>query len=244
MALIEVNKIKKKYGKVEVFNDLSIDIETGEFVALLGPSGCGKSTLLRIIAGLERPDSGEVRFRGEPVRGPRREIALMFQSPTLLPWKTAEDNVALPLVARGMGWREAREAAARYLALVGLSGFEEAYPKQLSGGMQQRVALARALAVEPEVLLLDEPFSALDPLTAESLRAELVRIWHENLSTVHTVIMVTHAVDEAVYMANRVVVLSTRPAKIVADIKINLPYPRNRKSPEFQKYLDQVYTYI
>nr|WP_237179409.1 ABC transporter ATP-binding protein [Pyrobaculum ferrireducens] len=244
MALIEVDRVKKFYGRVEVFNGISLNVETGEFVALLGPSGCGKSTLLRMIAGLERPDAGEIRFRGEPVRGPRREIALMFQSPTLLPWKSALDNVALPLVARGMGWREAREAAARFLSFVGLSGFEEAYPKQLSGGMQQRVALARALAVEPEVLLLDEPFSALDPLTAESLRSELVKIWHENLSTVHTVVMVTHAVDEAVYMANRIVVLSARPAKVVADLRIDLPYSRNRKSHEFQKYLDQVYSYI
>ena len=244
MALIEVDRVKKFYGRVEVFNGISLNVETGEFVALLGPSGCGKSTLLRMIAGLERPDAGEIKFRGELVRGPRREIALMFQSPTLLPWKSALDNVALPLVARGMGWGEAREAAARFLSFVGLSGFEEAYPKQLSGGMQQRVALARALAVEPEVLLLDEPFSALDPLTAESLRSELVKIWHENLSTVHTVVMVTHAVDEAVYMANRIVVLSARPAKVVADLRIDLPYPRNRKSQEFQKYLDQVYSYI
>lgn len=244
MALIEVVRVRKAYGKVVVFNDISIAIETGEFVALLGPSGCGKSTLLRIVAGLERPDSGEVRFKGQPVAGPRSEIALMFQTPTLLPWKTALDNVALPLVARGAPWAEAREAAMRYLSLVGLSGFEEAYPKQLSGGMQQRVALARALAVEPEVLLLDEPFSALDPLTAESLRAELVRIWHENLSSVHTVLMVTHSVDEAVYMANRAIVLSTRPAKVVADVRIELPYPRNRRSPEFQKYLDLLYSYI
>ena len=244
MALIEVVRVRKAYGKVVVFNDISIAIETGEFVALLGPSGCGKSTLLRIVAGLERPDSGEVRFKGQPVAGPRSEIALMFQTPTLLPWKTALDNVALPLVARGATWAEAREAAMRYLSLVGLSGFEEAYPKQLSGGMQQRVALARALAVEPEVLLLDEPFSALDPLTAESLRAELVRIWHENLSSVHTVLMVTHSVDEAVYMANRAIVLSTRPAKVVADVRIELPYPRNRRSSEFQKYLDLLYSYI
>jgi NitT/TauT family transport system ATP-binding protein len=244
MALLEAEKIKKTYGRVVVFNDLSLAVEQGEFLALLGPSGCGKSTLLRMFAGLEEPDEGVVKFRGEPIAGPRREIALMFQSPTLLPWKTAMDNVALPLVARGMRWKEAREAAARYLAFVGLSGFEEAYPSQLSGGMQQRVALARALAVEPEVLLLDEPFSALDPLTAESLRAEFVRLWHDNLTTVHTVVMVTHSVDEAVYMANRVVVLSTRPAKVVADLRIDLPYPRNRKSPDFQRYLDQVYSYI
>lgn len=244
MALIEVVRVRKAYGKVVVFNDISIAIETGEFVALLGPSGCGKSTLLRILAGLEQPDSGEVRFKGQPVAGPRSEIALMFQTPTLLPWKTALDNVALPLVARGATWAEAREAAMRYLSLVGLSGFEEAYPKQLSGGMQQRVALARALAVEPEVLLLDEPFSALDPLTAESLRAELVRIWHENLSSVHTIVMVTHSVDEAVYVANRAIVLSPRPAKVVADVRIELPYPRNRRSPEFQKYVDLLYSYI
>ncbi|AFA40202.1 ABC-type nitrate/sulfonate/bicarbonate transport system, ATPase component [Pyrobaculum oguniense TE7] len=244
MALIEVIRVRKAYGKVVVFNDISIAIETGEFVALLGPSGCGKSTLLRMLAGLEQPDSGEVKFKGQPVAGPRGEIALMFQTPTLLPWKTALDNVALPLVARGATWAEAREAAMRYLSLVGLSGFEEAYPKQLSGGMQQRVALARALAVEPEVLLLDEPFSSLDPLTAESLRAELLRIWHENLSSVHTIVMVTHSVDEAVYMANRAIVLSPRPAKVVADVRIELPYPRNRRSPEFQKYVDLLYSYI
>jgi NitT/TauT family transport system ATP-binding protein len=244
MALLEAAKIKKTYGRVVVFNDLSLAVEQGEFLALLGPSGCGKSTLLRMFAGLEKPDEGVVKFRGEPVTGPRREIALMFQSPTLLPWKTSLDNVALPLVARGMSWKEAREIAARYLAFVGLSGFEEAYPSQLSGGMQQRVALARALAVEPEVLLLDEPFSLLDPLTAESLRAELVKLWHDNLTTVHTVVMVTHSVDEAVYVANRVVVLSTRPAKVVADLRIDLPYPRNRKSPDFQRYLDQVYSYV
>jgi len=244
MALLEAEKIKKTYGRVVVFNDLSLAVEQGEFLALLGPSGCGKSTLLSMFAGLEKPDEGVVKFRGEPITGPRREIALMFQSPTLLPWKTAMDNVALPLVARGVSWKEAREAAARYLTFVGLSGFEEAYPSQLSGGMQQRVALARALAVEPEVLLLDEPFSALDPLTAESLRAELVKLWHDNLTTVHTVVMVTHSVDEAVYVANRVVVLSTRPAKVVADVRIDLPYPRNRKSPDFQRYLDQVYSYI
>lgn len=244
MALIEVEGVKKSYGDVVVFNGISMAIEKGEFVALLGPSGCGKSTLLRMLAGLERPDAGVVKFRGEPIREPRREIALMFQFPNLLPWKTALDNVALPLVARGMSWGEAREVAARYLSFVGLSGFEEAYPRQLSGGMQQRVALARALAVEPEVLLLDEPFSALDPLTAESLRSELVKMWHDNLTTIHTMVMVTHSVDEAVYMANRVVVFSPRPAKIVADLRIDLPYPRNRRSQEFQKYLDQIYAYI
>jgi len=152
--------------------------------------------------------------------------------------------VALPLVARGMDWKEAREVAQRYLSFVGLSGFEDAYPKQLSGGMQQRVALARALAVEPEVLLLDEPFSALDPLTAESLRAELVKMWHDNLISVHTMVLVTHAVDEAVYMATRAVVLTTRPAKVAADVRIDLPYPRNRRSPQFEKYVDLLYTYV
>ncbi|MEM1598702.1 MAG: ABC transporter ATP-binding protein [Pyrobaculum sp.] len=244
MGLIDVVDVKKRYENVVVFNGLSFSIQQGEVVALLGPSGCGKSTLLRMIAGLEKPDSGLVKFRGEPVTKPRREISIMFQSPTLLPWKTALDNVALPLVARGMSWQEAREAAQRYLSFVGLSGFEEAYPKQLSGGMQQRVALARALAVEPEVLLLDEPFSALDPLTAESLRAEIIKMWHDNLITAHTIVLVTHAVDEAVYMATRAIVLTPRPAKIAADIRIDLPYPRNRRSPEFEKFVDLLYAYV
>lgn len=244
MALIELEGITKKYNNTIVLDKISLSIEKGEFVAILGPSGCGKSTLLRIIAGLERPDRGVVRFKGVPVSSPRTEIAIMFQFPALLPWKTALDNVALPLVARGVKWSQAREIAARYLALAGLSGFEEAYPRQLSGGMQYRVALARALAVEPEVLLLDEPFSMLDPLTAESLRSEVLRMWHENLSTVHTAIIVTHNVEEAVYMASRIVMLSPRPARIVANMRIDLPYPRNRRSQEFQHYVDLVYSYI
>lgn len=242
MVLIELRSVEKRFERVVVFNGLNLSINVGEFVAILGPSGCGKSTLLRMMAGLERPDKGEVLFRGEPVKGPRPEIAIMFQQAALLPWKTALDNVALPLRARGKSWREAREIATRYLVLVGLSGFEEAYPNRLSGGMRQRVALARALAVEPEVLLLDEPFSALDPLTAESLRVELVRMWHDNIISVHTIVMVTHAVDEAVLMANRVIVLTPRPARIAADLKIDLPYPRNRKDPSFQKYEDQLYS--
>ncbi|MFN7105112.1 MAG: ABC transporter ATP-binding protein [Pyrobaculum sp.] len=244
MGLIDVLEVKKSYGHVVVFNGITFSIEKGQVVALLGPSGCGKSTLLRMMAGLERPDGGVVKFRGEVVKTPRWEVVIMFQTPTLLPWKTALDNVALPLAARGLDWRRAREVAARFLNLVGLSGFEKAYPKQLSGGMQQRVALARSIAVEPEVLLLDEPFSSLDPLTAESLRAELVKMWHDNLTTIHTMVIVTHSVDEAVYMANRVLVLSTRPARIVADMAIDLPYPRNRRSPQFERYLDMLYAYV
>jgi len=217
-----------------------ISLEVGEeFVAVLGPSGCGKTTLLRIIAGLERPDSGEVVIHRKDAR-----IGFVFQSPTLLPWLTALDNVAVPLRVNGLSWEEAREKARRYLSLVGLRAFEDFYPRELSGGMRQRVNLARALAIEPTILLMDEPFSMLDPLTAESLRSEVLDLWTLGVTTVRTIIMVTHSVDEAVFMADRIVVLTPRPARVAEVIEVDLPRPRNRRAPEFQSLVDRVYELI
>ncbi len=214
-----------------------ITLEVGEeFVAILGPSGCGKTTLLRIIAGLERPDEGQIVIHSKEPR-----VGFIFQFPTLLPWLTVVDNVALPLRANGMGWEEARERARKYLSLVGLQAFEDFYPRELSGGMKQRVNIARALAVEPIILLMDEPFSNLDPLTAEALRTEILDLWTLKVTSVRAIVMVTHNVDEAIFMADKLVILTPRPARVRGVIEVGLPRPRDRRSAEFQKLEDKVY---
>lgn len=239
LSLVNVSKSFKQGGRtLRVLDGITLDIG-GEFVAVLGPSGCGKTTLLRIIAGLEKPDSGEVIFHGGNAR-----VGFVFQFPTLLPWMTVLDNVALPLRANGVSWEEAREKARKYLSLVGLQAFEDFYPRELSGGMRQRVNIARALAVEPTVLLMDEPFSNLDPLTAETLRTEILDLWTLGLTTVRAIIMVTHSVDEAIFMADRIVILTPRPAKIAGIIEVSIPRPRNRRSPEFQQLEDKIYELI
>jgi NitT/TauT family transport system ATP-binding protein len=239
LSLVEVTKSFRQNGRVlPVLNGITLDVGE-EFVAIIGPSGCGKTTLLRIIAGLEKPDGGKVVFHGGEAR-----VGFIFQFPTLLPWLTVLDNVALPLRANGMSWSEARERARKYLSLVGLQAFEDFYPRELSGGMKQRVNIARALAVEPTVLLMDEPFSNLDPLTAESLRSEILDLWTLGVTTVRAIIMVTHSVDEAIFMADRLVILTPRPAKIAGIVEVNIPRPRDRRSPEFQKLEDKVYELI
>jgi len=235
-----VNIVKSFGGKgkaLKVLDGISLDINE-EFLAILGPSGCGKSTLLRIIAGVEKSDEGEIKSYSDIVYG------FIFQSPTLLPWLTVLDNVALPLLAKGIDKNIAREKALRYLSLVGLHGFEDFYPNELSGGMKQRVNIARALVVEPTILLMDEPFSQLDPLTAEALRAEILDLWLSGVTTVKGIVMVTHNVEEAVLMADRIIILTPRPAKIVKIIEVKLLRPRDRRSKEFQDIVDQVYEYV
>jgi len=239
LSIEDIRKAFKQDGNVVQVLD-GINLEVGEeFIAILGPSGCGKTTLLRIVAGVEKPDGGRIVIHD---RTPK--VGFIFQFPTLLPWLTVLDNVALPLRANGMSWREARERAHKYLSLTGLQAFEDFYPRELSGGMKQRVNIARALAVEPTILLMDEPFSNLDPLTAESLRTEILDLWTLKVTTVRAIIMVTHSVDEAIFMADRLVILTPRPAKIRGIIEVDLPRPRDRRSPEFQKLEDKVYELI
>jgi len=239
LSLVEISKTFKQDGRsLPVLDRITLDVGE-EFVAILGPSGCGKTTLLRIIAGLEKPDSGRVVLLRQDAK-----VGFIFQFPTLLLWLTVLDNVVLPLRANGMDWSEARERAKKYLSLVGLQTFEDFFPKELSGGMKQRVNIARALAVEPTILLMDEPFSNLDPLTAESLRSEILDLWTLGVTTVRAIIMVTHSVDEAIFMADRLVILTPRPAKIAGIVEVNIPRPRDRRSPEFQKLEDKVYELI
>ncbi len=214
--------------KVHALESVSFDVFPHEFLCIVGPSGCGKSTLLRILDGLDKPSSGLVLFKGQPVTEPSPRFSMIFQTFALLPWKNVRENVELGLEAQGIGLRERRERAAKYIEAVGLSGFEDAYPRELSGGMKQRVGIARALVVEPEVLLMDEPFSSLDELTAETLRREVLEIWREPSKVTDTFIMVTHNVHEAVFMADRIIVLRARPGKVVADMPIDLPRPREK----------------
>jgi NitT/TauT family transport system ATP-binding protein len=210
-----------------VLDDVSLKVEPGEFVALLGPSGCGKSTLLRLVAGLEQPRSGELREGDEVIARPEPSRVVVFQDPTLFPWRTVWDNVALGLEAQGI-LKQQRQRVDAALDLVGLASFRKAYPHQLSGGMAQRAALARALVNDPKVLILDEPLGKLDSLTRITMQAELVSLWQRKG---FTTLLVTHDAEEALFLANRVIVFSERPARIKADIKVQRPYPRHRGDP-------------
>jgi NitT/TauT family transport system ATP-binding protein len=237
-SLENVGKVyKRRQQSIVAMDSISLDVQQGEFVALLGPSGCGKSTCLRIMAGLTEATSGRVAFNGEESRGVHEDkVGIVFQSATLLPWRTVEANVYLPLQVRGNSWKEAKDKVHELLCLVGLQDFAKNHPSELSGGMQQRVGIARALSVDPEALLLDEPFGALDALTREVMNLELMDIWMRQRSSV---VLVTHSIDEAVFMANRVVLMSNRPSRIVEDVTVELPYPRGvdvMSSPEFTSY--------
>jgi NitT/TauT family transport system ATP-binding protein len=213
----------------------------GEIVGLLGRSGCGKSSLLRIISGLIEPAEGTVTFHGAPIAGPAEGIAMVFQSAALFPWLTVLANVELGLRAKKISEADARPRALKAIDLIGLDGFESAYPKELSGGMRQRVGFARALVVQPNLLLMDEPFSALDVLTAETLRTDLLDLWVEGRMPIKSILMVTHNIEEAVLMCNRIIVLSSNPGRVAAEIQVNFQHPRNRLDPEFRQMVDKIY---
>lgn len=227
-----------------VLEDITLDIPEHEFVCIVGPSGSGKSTLLRIMMGLTAPSSGDVLYRGRRVTDVNLHAAMVFQSFALLPWLTVQANVELGLLARDLGADDARKRAAFYLDRVGLDGYEEAYPTELSGGMKQRAGLARALAVEPELLFMDEPFAGLDALTSANLREEVLTLWSDHALPVNTVVMVTHIIEEAVLMADRVVVLSSRPGKIAADLPITLQRPRSKRDEGFDELVDSIFEKI
>ncbi|MDQ6433891.1 ABC transporter ATP-binding protein [Mesorhizobium sp. LHD-90] len=222
------HQFELKGAPLPVLDNVSFSVEPGSFVSLIGPSGCGKSTLLRLLAGLDHPTDGTVKVDGESVGDPDPSRILVFQDPTLFPWRTVWDNVALGLEAQGI-LRSARHRVDNAVQLVGLSGFEKAYPHQLSGGMAQRVALARALVNEPRLLLLDEPLGKLDSLTRLTMQGEIVKLWQE---AGLTALLVTHDVEEALFLTQRVLVFGPRPARIVADIAVDLPYPRHRGDPK------------
>ena len=226
-AVLSAEGIRHAYdtrqGPLLAVDGIDLAVGKGEFVAIVGPSGCGKSTLLRILAGLLVPAEGVVRLDGQRLAEPRRQVGVVFQTANLMPWRTVLRNVTLPLELAGVPSKQAGRRAAELLSLVGLHGFEAAYPRELSGGMAQRVAIARALALDPEVLLLDEPFGALDALTREQMNLELLRIWRARQVTA---VMVTHNLQEAVFLADRVVVLSPRPGRIRAEVPVTLPRPR------------------
>ncbi len=241
-----VSKVFEGNQKIRALEAVTFDVFPHEFLCLVGPSGCGKSTLLRILDGLDLPTSGKVLFNGDLVTAPSPKISMIFQTFALLPWKNVRENVELGLEAQGLSLRARRDKAAKYIESVGLSGFEEAYPRELSGGMKQRVGIARALAVEPEVLLMDEPFSSLDELTANTLRGEVLEIWRDPSIVTNTFVMVTHNVHEAVFMADRIIILRARPGSLVADIKVDLPRPRAKvaQTPEFFDYEKKVISVI
>jgi NitT/TauT family transport system ATP-binding protein len=246
-TLLNVDGVSQVYTtgsgetRAPVLSDVSLSLKTGEIVALLGRSGCGKSTLLRIISGLIRPTEGTVTISGEPVTGPAKDVAMVFQSFALFPWLDVLDNVEIGPRANGVPLDETRQRALKAIDTIGLDGFESAYPKELSGGMRQRVGFARALVMQPKILLMDEPFSALDVLTAETLRTDLLDLWQEGRIPIKAILMVTHNIEEAVLMADRIIVLSSNPGRVASDIPVSLPHPRDRLDPQFRALVDRIY---
>jgi NitT/TauT family transport system ATP-binding protein len=244
--LLQVRACKQAYHKdssadLVVLDDVNVTLRTGEIVGLIGRSGSGKSTLLRIVAGLLAPTAGEVIWRGQPVSGPAPGIAMVFQSFALFPWLTVEENVELGLEAQGVPRAQREKLGGEAIDLIGLGGYESAYPKELSGGMRQRVGFARALVVHPDLLLMDEPFSALDVLTAETLRTDLIDLWTEGRLPVKSILMVTHNIEEAVLMCDRVLMFSSNPGRVAQDIPVPFPHPRNRLDSAFRQLVDDIY---
>ena len=247
--IVTVDRVSLAYHKekqpLEVLSEISMSSGKYELVAVTGPSGCGKSTLLRIVAGLIRPTSGSVRVQDCEVTGPRDDVSIVFQNFVLLPWKTALENVLFGLSSRkDLSEEQKKTKAETALEIAGLQGFETVYPGELSGGMKQRVGVARALATDPRVMLLDEPFSSLDDLTAERLRTEMYTLLINPQTSVQSVILVSHNVEEIIELADKVVVLSPRPAQVAGELKVDLPRPRNKKSEEFFQWVDRVYSLL
>ncbi len=247
-ALLEIQHVQQIYGRGDrrftAVQDVNLTIYEDEFVALLGPSGCGKSTLLRVITGLQQPSEGRVLYRGSQLEGVNPHATIVFQTFALFPWLTVFENVDLALKVRDVPEKLRAGRAIDLLDRVGMDGFETAYPRELSGGMRQKVGFARAMAVEPELLCLDEPFSALDVLSAESLRGELLELWTSGSIPTRAILMVSHNIEEAVLMADRIVVMDKEPGRVVASLDISLAHPRQRKAPEFQAVVDQVYSML
>jgi len=244
--IIEARKLEKFYpqpdgNRIQVIAPTDLAIYPGQIIALLGPSGCGKSTMLRMLTGLSPASSGSVYWHGHPVGGETPNVSIVFQSFALFPWMTVIENVEAPLEARGVVEFERHRRGLRIIDAVGLDGFESAYPKELSGGMKQRVGVARALVVEPEVLFMDEPFSALDVLTAETLRGELLELWLGKKIPTRAIFIVTHNIEEAVVLADRIIVLGRNPAHIHAEFTVDMAHPRNHKEPRFTELVDQIY---
>jgi NitT/TauT family transport system ATP-binding protein len=244
--LVDVRNVRHFYGTPSggdllVLDDVDLTLFDNEIVGLLGRSGSGKSTLLRSIAGLIEPTSGQIRFAAEPETKAPVSVSMVFQSFALFPWLTVLQNVEVGLEAKRVPAETRRKRALAAIDLIGLDGFENAYPKELSGGMRQRVGLARALVVDPTILLMDEPFSALDVLTAETLRTDLLDLWCEGRMKIRSILMVTHNIEEAVLMCDRILVFSSNPGRIVAEIRVDLPQPRNRQDPKFRKMVDDIY---
>ena len=244
--LVEIRGVRQSYHKdssadLLVLDNVDLTLRAGEIVGLLGRSGSGKSTLLRIVSGLLRPTAGAVSWRGAPLRGPAEGVAMVFQSFALFPWLTVQENVELGLEAQGVARTERETRAEAAIDLIGLGGYESAYPKELSGGMRQRVGLARALVVHPDLLLMDEPFSALDVLTAETLRTDLIDLWMDGKLPIKSVLMVTHNIEEAVLMCDRVLVFSSNPGRVASELVVPFAHPRNRLDPAFRQMVDDIY---
>jgi NitT/TauT family transport system ATP-binding protein len=241
---LAITSLSKYFGDLEALREINAAVEQGEFITIVGPSGCGKTTFLRMVAGLEPATSGDILLDGQPLRGPGSNRGFVFQNDSLLPWRTVLNNALVGLEISGRVGATERQRTLDLLNLVGLSGFESYYPRQLSGGMRQRVNLARALAIDPEVLLMDEPFAALDAQTREIMQTELLRIWEQGRKTV---LFVTHQIDEAVFLADRVLVFARRPGRLQEDVKIDLPRPRTlaiKRTPAFTGYADKIWKMI